>query len=279
MHTPYDSVPGWNTSIPCAGYDGDSGDSNAAAPFAAPDSTYCGMLWDADRYMMQIEQRLKAAGLWNNTLIVFSSDNGGVGKGINYPLRGEKHSNWEGGMRTAAFVSGGLIPSHLQGSSSDVVFHIADWCPTLCRLAGVSGSDDPPTPPLPVDMGDVNKDIYGSSSYPPVDGVDIWDILMNPQGQASDAAHAALTLSKEVLVAGKYKLLVAQPNFKTQNNGWKYPNGSWVPSDDKAWPCNAQDGPLTQVLPGVPGNGLCLFDLEAGAWGGVGVGGRKSARA
>jgi arylsulfatase A-like enzyme len=51
---------------------------------------------------------LKSKAMYDNTLIMYSSDNGGVGPGNNYPFRGEKHSNWEGGLRTVAFVSGGF---------------------------------------------------------------------------------------------------------------------------------------------------------------------------
>jgi hypothetical protein len=52
---------------------------------------------------------------------------GGVGPGINFPLRGEKHSNWEGGMRTVAFISGGFVPKELQGTSNGINMHIVDW--------------------------------------------------------------------------------------------------------------------------------------------------------
>jgi arylsulfatase A-like enzyme len=44
---------------------------------------------------------LRAAGLEENTLVFFLSDNGGTSKGAssNRPLRGEKHTYWEGGIR------------------------------------------------------------------------------------------------------------------------------------------------------------------------------------
>lgn len=46
---------------------------------------------------------------------------------VDYPQRGEKHSNWEGGMRVSAYVSGGLVPEELRGSTSNLTCHIVDW--------------------------------------------------------------------------------------------------------------------------------------------------------
>eukprot|EP00730_Choanoeca_flexa_P000411 TRINITY_DN10188_c0_g1_i2.p1 TRINITY_DN10188_c0_g1~~TRINITY_DN10188_c0_g1_i2.p1 ORF type:complete len:630 (+),score=107.24 TRINITY_DN10188_c0_g1_i2:2-1891(+) len=252
VHTPYDPVPDWNKSIYCKGY-----------TEQAEQSTYCGMLWDSDVYMGRLRIELERNDMWNDTLIVFVSDNGGVGSGINYPLRGEKHSNWQGGMQVAAFVSGGLVPPELRGTSSNLTAHVVDMYPTFCNLAGADPHDDPPVPPLPVELANTSKDIYGNESYPSLDGVDIWPYLTNPDlvGNNISVAHPYLVLTKEVILAGNYKLLVSQPNFKTQNNGWKYPNGSWVESDDADWPCSKQDGERTQILPGIPGQLPCLFNL------------------
>eukprot|EP01043_Picozoa_sp_COSAG02_P129621 COSAG02_NODE_67213_length_253_cov_1.000000_1_plen_48_part_01 len=47
-------------------------------------------------------------------------------------------------MRAAAFVSGGLIPTALRGTHSNVAGHIADWYSTICVLAGVPFADDSP---------------------------------------------------------------------------------------------------------------------------------------
>lgn len=89
--------------------------------------------------------------MWANSVLFYSADNGGTDRGSNWPLRGAKHSNWEGGLRAAAFISGGLIPAHLRGTTSNVVGHIADWYSTICVLAGVEPADDSPIEPLPVD--------------------------------------------------------------------------------------------------------------------------------
>lgn len=82
--------------------------------------------------------------------------------------------------------------------------------PTLSYLAGVDGSDDPPEPPREIDPANPAADIYGNHSWPKVDGVNIWGVLMNPSGTNRSSAHEYLVLSKEVVVAGRFKLLVGQ---------------------------------------------------------------------
>ena len=56
----------------------------------------------------QLHQLLE--DMYDNTLIIFTSDNGGPiyepGAASNHPLRGSKYNDWEGGVRTNAFVSG-----------------------------------------------------------------------------------------------------------------------------------------------------------------------------
>ena len=98
--------------------------------------------------------------MWANTLLVYTSDNGGVAEnglaGINFPFRGEKHGNWRGGMNTPTFVSGGFVPPELRGTKNAARVHVVDWYPTFCRLAGRSAAeckDDPPVPPAPIDPG------------------------------------------------------------------------------------------------------------------------------
>ena len=97
--------------------------------------------------------------------------------------------------------------------------HIVDWYATFAFLAGASTTDDPPTMPLPVDPSNPKLNIYGNSSFPPLDGRNVWPMLMSPSNYSIDSVHKYLVLSKEVVVAGRWKLLVSQPHFKTQNNG------------------------------------------------------------
>ena len=39
----------------------------------------------------------------------------------------------------------------LRGTTNDMRFHIVDWYPTFCFLAGIDGSDDSPVPPRAID--------------------------------------------------------------------------------------------------------------------------------
>ena len=243
VHTPYDQAPGDPTG-----------------------SVYRGMLWRADVFIGQMVTLLMDKNMYNDTLIMYSSDNGGVGDGINYPLRGEKHSNWDGGMRTTAFVSGGFVPAHLRGTKNGANMHLVDWYPTFCHLAGVDPTDDPPLPPLPADPANPFANIYGEHSFPPLDGVNLWPVLTAGSSAAPDAAHPTLVLSKEVILAGRYKLLVSQPYFKTQNNGWKGRDGTWrAPNASESVSCMSQDLPPGESFFPVPTTGRlpCLFNLRA----------------
>lgn len=102
----------------------------------------------ADEGILNITNALKKKGMWDNTLILFSSDNGGPSGGFssatanNYPLRGGKHSDLEGGVRVTGFLSGPVIPKELRNTSLDGYIHISDWYSTFATIAGLDPFDE-----------------------------------------------------------------------------------------------------------------------------------------
>jgi arylsulfatase I/J len=57
----------------------------------------------------------------------------GTGGGNNYPLKGGKAGNWEGGIRVNGFVSGGYVPGQMRGTKLGGLVTGWDWYVTFVR--------------------------------------------------------------------------------------------------------------------------------------------------
>ncbi|XP_041644922.1 arylsulfatase I [Cheilinus undulatus] len=97
---------------------------------------YAAMLSCLDDGIGQVVQELKTRGLYQNSVLIYSSDNGGqpLSGGSNWPLRGGKGTYWEGGIRAVGFVHSPLLKR--TGVVSRAMIHVSDWFPTLLGLAG-----------------------------------------------------------------------------------------------------------------------------------------------
>jgi arylsulfatase A-like enzyme len=104
--------------------------------------TFYAMVSSVDEGLGEVMTALKETGQWENTLLVYQADNGSPEYGgSNYPFRGSKHSNWEGGIRVPAIVGGGLLPPAQRGRVLNGVGHIVDWYATILTLAGLDSAD------------------------------------------------------------------------------------------------------------------------------------------
>jgi N-acetylgalactosamine-6-sulfatase len=118
----------------------------ANVPFKSPETIYYASVADLDAQVGRLLMELDKLGLSENTLIVFSSDNGPEdyhvanaahsGVGSAGPFRGRKRSLYEGGVRVP-FIA--RWPGKVAAGKVDDTSVVAgvDFLPTLCKLAGV----------------------------------------------------------------------------------------------------------------------------------------------
>jgi len=86
-----------------------------------------------DAAIGEMMQALKDAGLEQDTLVMFMSDNGGSGNGGNAPLRGQKSTMWEGGLRVPFIASWpGRLPA---GVVTDEFLTALELFPTMIAAA------------------------------------------------------------------------------------------------------------------------------------------------
>ncbi len=127
--------------------------------------TIAGMLSAVDEAIGQITAALVESGQLENTLIIFSSDNGGPAPGkatMNTPLRAGKGTIYEGGVRVCAFAN---WPGRIQaGITVTEPMHAVDWYPTLVKLVGAKA----------------NLELQP-------DGIDMWPVLTQSAKSPRDA--------------------------------------------------------------------------------------------
>jgi len=98
--------------------------------------TYVEMIEAMDRQIDRVMQALETKGLAKNTIVIFTSDNGGERYAYTWPFTGRKTELLEGGLRVPAVMSWpAKIPAN---RTSDQVTITMDWLPTLLAAAGTA---------------------------------------------------------------------------------------------------------------------------------------------
>ncbi len=125
---------------------------------------YADVITELDWSLGEITTTLERLGLEDNTIVVFTSDNGpwlnyGNHAGTTGPLREGKGTTWEGGVRTPCVIRWpGVIPAGI--TSAEPVMTI-DLLPTICDML------DLPLPPRPIDGVSILPLLRGEADAPP----------------------------------------------------------------------------------------------------------------
>jgi len=143
------------------------------------DRNYCQAQTTAlDGSVGEVVSYLKSNEMWDNTLVVFSSDNGGeYNRHDNFPLRGFKNTSFEGGVRVPAFVTGGFLNEERWGQiERDLVVSVVDWYPTLLSAAGIEVGYQRSRTLYGSDELDTRFDAMSPGTVP-LDGKDVWSAI------------------------------------------------------------------------------------------------------
>ena len=155
-------------------------------------------------------------------------------------------SDFEGGVRVSAFVSGGALSASLRGTKRAGLMHVADLHATLCRLAGAP-------------LGGQEHGV------PPVDSLDMWDYLSgkverSPRTEVPlstvnwHGLHFNFSLNESAaVIVGRHKLVVGSQGYLGFWQGPQYPN--------KSTPCGHKLA--GQRVCGAGCGTGCVFDIFA----------------
>merc|ERR1712228_185364 len=198
--------------------------------------SFCNVLMYGDELIGTIVHSLKINDVFDETVIIFLSDNGPNpnwsgnsididlpnGYGQTLPLRGAKGSTFEGGIRTPASVYGGWLDAHCQnvGGEYDEMVHISDWFAIIKNIAGVS---------------------LGNYIETDIDGLDLWRSICQSDGvyetkrsqishlEMIDASDKSQGYKASYIRSGDWKLVInASLSFVDIPS-----NEYWVNYDDK----------------------------------------------
>ena len=139
--------------------------------------TYASMVLAMDAQVGRVLKSIADAGIANNTIVIFTSDNGGERFSDTWPFTGKKTELLEGGLRIPALVS---WPARIRaGGTTNQVAITMDWTATMLAAAGA-----PPDPAYPLDGMSLLPAITGGAA--PVPRKLFWRYHYNSQRAMRD---------------------------------------------------------------------------------------------
>ena len=194
VHIPVDTPEEYKKPYADSNFDPDLAKNESLRRFGA-------FVSQLDAKVGQFVKTLEETAQRDGTLIVFTSDNGGLEKGgnayvgnvpptpalsSNLPLRGFKNQLYEGGIRVPAFVN---WPARLKPQKLEAPLHVADWTPTLTSLVG-----------------------WKKPEGQQFDGQNVWPLITGEQQQPASRAIYIPHPSGSVLQRDGWKLIARKAN-------------------------------------------------------------------
>ena len=196
--------------------------------------TYQRMIEAMDSQIGRVLEALRVNGLAENTIVIFTSDNGGERFADTWPFTGRKTELLEGGLRIPVIIS---WPARIpQGRTTDQVAISMDWMPTLLAAAGVSS--DPAFPPdgmnlLPVltqNSATVERKLF-------------WRYKANAQRAARDGDYKYLKILENTFLFNVVQDPMERANLKERHKDvydrivaeWHEWNTSMLPEIDESY--------------------------------------------
>jgi arylsulfatase A-like enzyme len=153
-------------------------------------ATYARMVVAMDRQIGRVREALEAAGILDNTIVIFTSDNGGERFADTWPFNGKKGELLEGGLRIPAILR---WPARVRpGSETAQVAISMDWLPTLLEAAGTH-----PDPAYPSDGISLLPALSGAAPSP---RKLFWRFTANQQSAMREGDMKMLTIRENTFL-------------------------------------------------------------------------------
>jgi len=170
--------------------------------------TYQRMIEEMDAQIGRVMEALRSRELVENTIVIFTSDNGGERFADTWPFTGRKTELLEGGLRIPAIISWpARIPA---GHTTDQVAISMDWLPTLLAAAGTS--PDAASPP-----DGINLLPMLAQGAPTVPRKLFWRFKANGQRAARDGDWKYLKILENTFLFNVVDDPMERANLKTRH--------------------------------------------------------------
>jgi arylsulfatase A-like enzyme len=199
--------------------------------------TYQHMIQEMDLQIGRVLETLNANGLAENTIVIFTSDNGGERFADTWPFTGRKTELLEGGLRIPAIIS---WPARIpQGRTTDQVAITMDWLPTLLAATGVSSN-----PAFPPDGMNLLSMLAQNAA--PVERKLFWRYKANAQRAARDGDYKYLKILDNTFLFNVVEDPMERANLKERRKDvydritaeWYDWNATMLPEIDESYTAN-----------------------------------------